>query len=101
MIHEKRVRLRVYGRVQGVLFRHAAKARARALTLSGWAKNEKDGSLTIVAEGDLERLRNFIQFCYTGPEGARVDRVREIWGEASGHMRSFEIVYEEPYERNV
>ena len=38
------VRVRVRGRVQGVWFRAWTKAEAEARGLSGWVRNEPDGS---------------------------------------------------------
>ena len=45
------VRIRVYGKVQGVFYRATTKTVADDLGLTGWVKNEADGSVTIIAEG--------------------------------------------------
>jgi len=39
------------GRVQGVGFRYTARALVQSLGLTGWARNEDDGSVTIEVQG--------------------------------------------------
>ena len=60
-----RRRYQFYGRVQGVGFRYTAIRAANAFGVSGWVKNERDGSVTVEAQGDdialsrmLENIRN-------------------------------------------
>lgn len=40
-----------YGRVQGVGFRYTAKYLAQSLRLTGWVKNEWDGTVTMEVQG--------------------------------------------------
>ena len=70
-----RVRVGVRGRVQGVFFRAEARARAQSLGLSGWIRNEPDGSVAAVFAGDAERVQSMVDWCHRGPAGARVDEV--------------------------
>jgi acylphosphatase len=70
-----RVRVDVRGRVQGVFFRAEARARAESLGLSGWIRNEPDGSVAAVFDGDAERVQSMVDWCRRGPAGARVDEV--------------------------
>ena len=44
------VRVRVAGHVQGVGFRDAARRRALELGVSGWVRNEDDGTLALHVE---------------------------------------------------
>ena len=48
---ELRKRLEVYGRVQGVGFRYTAKYLAQSLELTGWVKNEWDGTVLMEVQG--------------------------------------------------
>ena len=41
----------IYGRVQGVGFRYTAKYLALSLGLTGWARNEWDGTVTMEVQG--------------------------------------------------
>ena len=68
--------IRVYGKVQGVGFRYYTQQKARELDISGFVQNRPDGSVYIEAEGEEEKLDNFIQWCYEGPGWARVTDVK-------------------------
>ena len=48
---EIRKRIVFYGRVQGVGFRYTAKYLAQSLQLTGWVKNEWDGTVTMEIQG--------------------------------------------------
>lgn len=67
------IHARVSGRVQGVGFRYTCCHEARRLGLSGWVRNEPDGSVEVWAEGGAEKLDRFAQWLRRGPPGARVD----------------------------
>ncbi len=69
------VRLKIYGRVQGVNFRYAARQRASALGLNGWVRNCPDGSVELLATGDPDAVNRLIKWSQHGPSGASVDRV--------------------------
>lgn len=71
------VNLWVYGVVQGVCFRAATRDQARELDISGFARNEPDGSVYIEAEGPATVLQEFCDWCRHGPPMARVERVEE------------------------
>jgi acylphosphatase len=84
-------RFRVTGRVQGVGYRYFAQAAARAEGLSGWAQNQADGSVEVVAEGDQESVRRFEAKLRRGPAGARVDDVRVDEAVPSGRSSGFVV----------
>ena len=56
----KHTNLKIYGRVQGVFFRYTAKEKADEFAVTGFARNEEDGSVYIEAEGEEENLDKFI-----------------------------------------
>ncbi len=66
--------MRVWGRVQGVLFRDSARRRARKLGLTGYAKNLADGSLEIIAQGDEHAIDELFAWAKHGPPFAHVKR---------------------------
>lgn len=48
---EVRRRMRFHGRVQGVGFRYTAKYLAQSFRLTGWVKNEYDGTVLMEIQG--------------------------------------------------
>ncbi len=88
----KRVIIKVVGQVQGVLFRHTARVRASELNLNGWIRNENDGSVAIVAEGEENDLKKLVAWSAIGPPLAKVARVEVKWQEATGEFKQFEII---------
>jgi acylphosphatase len=75
---KKRVRLRVTGRVQGVGFRWFVVAEGRRLGMSGWVRNNADGSVELEAEGTAAELDSLRARVAKGPPAARVENVEEI-----------------------
>lgn len=69
------VNIRVFGIVQGVFFRRSTKDMADELGVSGWVRNEHDGSVEIMATGEKEVLEKFIEWCKGGPPMAKVEKV--------------------------
>lgn len=65
----------VYGEVQGVGYRYAARDQARVLSLCGFVNNDANGSVSIDIEGEQKDVHTFLQWVRKGPSGARVDRV--------------------------
>jgi acylphosphatase len=87
----KRVSIKIHGQVQGVFFRASVFAKARELLLAGWVRNESDGSVRVVAEGDEEKLKQLVAHCQSGPEFANVQKLDVEWEEANGEFNEFVI----------
>ena len=68
-------KLRIHGLVQGVFYRGWSQETARALGISGWARNRADGTVEMLVHGDEEKVRQFIERCREGPPAARVARI--------------------------
>ena len=81
---------RVHGRVQGVFFRQSTRDEARRLGLSGYARNNEDGTVTIEAEGPARALAALEAWCQHGPPAARVERVQVEAGAVQGYV-GFEV----------
>ncbi|OHA09637.1 MAG: hypothetical protein A3A44_03370 [Candidatus Sungbacteria bacterium RIFCSPLOWO2_01_FULL_60_25] len=88
----QRCELSIFGRVQGVLFRQTARRHAEKLGLVGRARNEDDGSLSLVVEGEPGALHEFANWCRTGPPLARVDDVAVEEKGATGEFRDFRVL---------
>ncbi len=87
----KRLEANVKGRVQGVFFRATTQQQARQLGLAGWVRNEPDGSVRAVAEGNEAALQQFLRFLQSGPPGASVTHVASEWAEATGEFSDFQV----------
>ncbi len=85
-----RRRVVVHGFVHGVFFRDTVQRRAQGAGVAGWVRNNRDGTVEAVFEGDPERVERLIAFCREGPRGARVDRV-DVAAESPEGLRGFSI----------
>jgi acylphosphatase len=82
--------LQIHGRVQGVFYRQSACTEAQRLGLTGYARNNPDGTVTIEAEGPAEKLAALEAWCHQGPAAAEVTKVEVQPGEMQGYSL-FEI----------
>jgi acylphosphatase len=82
--------IHIFGHVQGVFFRVHAKELAEKLGITGYIRNEPDGSVHVVAEGKEPQLDTFVEWCRKGPPAAKVSRIQTHKGEAEGYL-DFEI----------
>jgi acylphosphatase len=56
----ERVSARYEGRVQGVGFRATARATADRHHVTGWVRNEQDGSVRLEAQGPRQAVEGFL-----------------------------------------
>ncbi|MDP2734821.1 MAG: acylphosphatase [bacterium] len=89
MAENVRYHLLLSGRVQGVLFRQSARAKALELGLTGWAKNLIDGKVEIVVEGSRKEVEKFAVWAKQGPPLARVKNAEESEEEYAGEFEGF------------
>jgi acylphosphatase len=87
----KRVRIRVYGDVQGVFYRHFAKETAEKIGVNGWIRNDPDGTVFIVAEGDDKKVEQYLEWAKEGSPMAQVEKVDFAEEEYLGDTEGFEI----------
>ncbi|KKR21328.1 MAG: Acylphosphatase [Parcubacteria group bacterium GW2011_GWE2_39_37] len=87
----KHLIIKIYGLVQGVLFRTSAKNKAKELGLKGYIQNLEDGSLIIEIEGEEDKLNYFLGWCRDGPPWAKVERIEYDFDNEVKHYRDFII----------
>jgi len=87
----KRLEATFRGRVQGVGFRAFALEQGRRRALKGWVKNDWDGSVKVLAEGEDPVLGSFLEALKAGPSLARVDGVDVAWEPAQNNLSAFAI----------
>lgn len=90
----KEIKLKVLGKVQGVFYRDTIRKKALLLGLSGFAKNETDGSVTVLARGGEDSLKDLLKTAEEGSKGAQVEEVLVEWHE-------FEEVSDEPVKFDI
>jgi len=90
---KKQVILKIYGRVQMVMFRDSTRQKAKKLGLVGWVINKPDGTVKVVAEGEEKDLKQLIDWCYNGPMLAKVIKVDIEWKESTDQFNRFNIKY--------
>lgn len=83
---------RVTGRVQGVFFRAWTRDKALELGLSGWVRNEPDGSVTALVAGPKSRVESLIDELWKGPPSARVANVEVETVADDSDSATFSIV---------
>jgi len=83
----------VRGDVQGVGFRYFVQRKARQLDLRGWVRNNDDGNVEVVAEGERAALEQLKRALDEGPRMARVDRVDVEWSAATGTLQAFDLAW--------
>ena len=86
----KALHIWVRGQVQGVWFRASAQNKARELELTGWVRNDADGSVEIHAQGTPANLDHFVLWCRQGPPSAEVSHL-DIDSVSMENFLTFEI----------
>jgi len=83
---------KIYGRVQGVGFRHFTYRVALGLGILGYAKNMSDGSVEVMAQSNSkEKLGEFQKRLSEGPSFARVRDIKSIEVEENRKYSDFLI----------
>ncbi len=84
-------RINIYGLVQGVAYRLSAQRAAIQNHITGTVQNLRDGSVEIIATGDIFHLEQFIDWCKKGPSRAEVETVN-VGNLPLQRFRSFSII---------
>jgi acylphosphatase len=66
------VQVKVIGRVQGVAFRWEAQHQADKLGVTGWVRNEPDGSVLAHIEGEPHLVNDMVVWLRQGPPASIV-----------------------------
>ena len=87
----KRAQVYYSGRVQGVGFRYSVRETACGFEVAGFVCNLPDGRVELLAEGDEEELKAFLEAIDSGHLAGYI-RGRDVnWVDASGEFKGFEI----------
>lgn len=88
----KSFRIRLTGRVQNVGFRYFAVREAQREGVTGFVRNEPDGSVYVEAEGEEEVVNRFLMSLKQGPSWGRVDRVT-VTEQPVRNFKGFTVKY--------
>lgn len=88
-----RSHLLVHGHVQGVGFRYYTLQQAQSLQITGWVKNNVDGTVEIEAQGESEQLKRFIERVKKGSPFSKVQHVQIRTTDQLKNYRSFRLKY--------
>jgi len=81
----------VRGRVQGVGFRYFVVEHALMLGLRGYARNARNGTVEVLAQGPRPALERLLSLLSQGPPAAYVSEVQKVWGEPTEHLSGFHV----------
>jgi acylphosphatase len=85
------MRATVHGTVQGVGFRSFVLREARALALTGYVVNARNGDVEVIAEGPRDRLELLAERLREGPPASRVTEVDLGWSDPLGEFGRFDV----------
>ena len=85
-----RVRVVVDGQVQGVFYRQSCQREATSQGVTGWVRNNGDGTVEAVLEGEDEAVSRVLEWMRHGPPHAIVTRV-VTHEEVPKHERGFAV----------
>ena len=85
-----RRRVVVHGLVQGVFFRETTRRTAEQHGVTGWVRNNGDGTVEAVFEGDDGAVEQLVDFARHGPRGAEVERV-DVYDETAEGLSGFSV----------
>ena len=86
----KHYKLRITGKVQGVWYRASSRDKAIELGLTGFVRNEPDGSVYAEVEGPAAAVDRFVDWAQNGPPHAEVERV-DIRQDTPAGYEAFEV----------
>jgi len=67
--------LRIHGQVQGVGYRQSMQHLARKLGLTGWVRNQRDGTVEALVCGDEAAVSQILSWARHGPTFGQVSQV--------------------------
>lgn len=88
---QSRATIRVTGRVQGVWYRQSTKQTAEQYGVVGWVRNNLDGSVSAVFEGEQHAVQSLVDWCRQGPPAAKVTELELEWQTPSGEFTGFRV----------
>lgn len=92
-MEKKRIECHYYGRVQGVGFRYWVQMQASKFHLTGWVRNEYDGSVTAQAQGTQEQIELFLHGVENGHRFIRIQKKEIHTIQVMNDESDFRVTY--------
>jgi len=89
----RRLVVRFEGRVQGVGFRYTTVHVASSFAVTGFVRNEPDGSVMVVAEGGEAELIRFLNAVRASALGRFISGDKMTWEPATGEFTGFVVAH--------
>ena len=83
----------VTGKVQNVRYRDYVQTSATELKLTGWVRNLPDGTVVVVAQGEPDTLKEFVEYLHEGSLQAQVEGVAVEWRTTKRQDDDFSIKF--------
>ena len=90
-VPQRACRVRVEGRVQRLGYRHLVLDTAQEIGIAGYVKNEKDGSVTVFAQGEEPQLNQLLARIKAPPPPTSIKGFAEETAKPDPKMKYFEI----------
>jgi len=92
-MRNKRIRVVISGRVQGVFFRAETERAAERFGVNGWVRNRRNGTVEAVFEGETQNVEDMLKWCRDGPPLSIVSSVQVTEEAFKGEFKDFTIRY--------
>ena len=89
---QARLHVIISGKVHGVSFRYHTQRLAGAAQIFGWVRNNPDGTLEALLEGDRTSLERMAVWFSEGPRFAKVTECQLTWHEYRGEFSNFMVL---------
>ena len=87
----ERAEIIVRGLVQGVGFRYYVLRKAHEFELKGYVKNQMDGTVLTVVEGEKLKIESLFNNMKIGPMHSDVRDIKIAWRSFVGEFSNFEV----------
>jgi acylphosphatase len=89
---KKAVKLGVLGTVQGFFFKKFVKDSADKLKITGFIRELESGDIEVIAEGEIETIKDFIANLRKGPPHSQIRDVKVEEKKWTGDYKEFKIL---------
>lgn len=89
--HMQEMHCLVSGTVQNVAYRVYVQDSATELGIVGFVRNLPSGMVEVVAQGQTDILKEFVEYLHEGSLLSKVDSVEIVWRTPKHHYQDFSI----------